>query len=478
MSVSYVTGTYTQRSKLRTVLSASAMTLTLAVAPGIATADVGSDLRSFWERTGGGINVTKPTAYQGQQAGYATLGSIRLRTAPRNSQLAAIQLPSIRAGCGGIDIFGGAFSFISKEELIALMEGIMQNAAGFAFELALESLSPATQEIVAKLRDLIQQVNSSNINSCEAGQLLVGSLWPRMDGASQHVCQSIGGYSGRFADRVASRHGCGTGGQHASTNNRADGALRDQLPTNVNYAWKAVKKNNFLTSNPEIGEFFMTLTGTIITRGADDDDSDYSHRTIPPRALTPDTAKALVEGGTYKALECNERSDCLEPVLRDQTLEQDSALFAVTSATIQGMSDAISDDTAIPDDAIALINLTAIPVYEHLVTAKSYKYHFVDDDINAIAELVAVDLAISYIDEGVDEILNAAANVDIAGDLNREFLEQVRESKNVLQQYRASAQRKYAEALKNLERLNHARGELAASSKGVFGNLLAASEGE
>lgn len=457
------------------MLSAAAVALSASTA----SADVGSDLRDFWERTGGGVNVTKPTAYQGQQAGYATLGSIRLRTAPRNSQLAAIQLPSIRAGCGGIDIFGGAFSFITKEELIALMEGIMQNAAGFAFELALESLSPATQEIVAKLRDLIQQVNSTNINSCEAGQLLVGSLWPRMDGASQHVCQSIGGYSGRFADRVAARHGCGTGGQHVSTNERAEGALADQLPTNVNYAWKAVKKNNFLISNPEIGEFFMTLTGTIITRAAgEDDDSDYSHRTIPPRALTPETAKALVEGGSYSSLECDDRTDCLEPVLKEKTLAEDDALFAITSATIQALSDAISDDTAIPSEAIALINLTSIPVYEHLVTAKSYKYKFVADDIYAISELVAVDLAIAYIDEGVDEILNAASNVDIAGDLNREFLEQVRDSKNVLQQYRATAQRKYAEALRNLERLTHARAELAASSKGVFGNLLAASEGD
>ena len=101
---------------------------------------VGNDLKNFWERTGGGVNYTRPTAYQGQQAGYATLGSLYVRTQPRNTSLAHIQLPSVRAGCGGIDIFGGSFSFISKEELIKLMEAIMQNAAGFAFELALESL--------------------------------------------------------------------------------------------------------------------------------------------------------------------------------------------------------------------------------------------------------------------------------------------------------------------------------------------------
>lgn len=107
--------------------------------------------------------------------GYVTLGSLYMRTKPRNSSMLQFQLPSVRAGCGGIDIFGGSFSFISKEEMIYLMEGIMQNASSFAFELALESLSPAVAEQVAKLRDLLQEVNAMNINSCEAGQMLVGS---------------------------------------------------------------------------------------------------------------------------------------------------------------------------------------------------------------------------------------------------------------------------------------------------------------
>ncbi len=462
-----------KRFALSALVAAAAL-----LSPQSLQADVGEDLRDFWERNGGGVNITKPSAYKGQQAGYATLGSLYLRTRPRNSQLASIQLPSVRAGCGGIDIFGGAFSFISEEELIALMEAIMQNAAGFAFELALESLSPSVQEIVAKLRDLIQQVNAGNINSCEAGQLLTASLWPKMDGASQHVCQTIGGYSGRFADRVASRHGCGTGGQHSSTLGRGRGALAEQVPTNVNYAWRAVKKNNFLVSNPRIAEFFMTLTGTIITVAAESDDDSPTHRTIPPRALSPNAAKALVEGGTLKSLRCDETNECLNPVLRNRTLARSDALFAVTAKAIEDLSDAISNDTAPPDEAVALINLTTIPIYEHLVTAKSYKYQFVDDDINSMAELVAVDLAIAYIKEGVEEIQKSAANVDIAGDVNREFQEIVRQSKASMEDLRASAQRKYQEALRNLERLNMAKGELAASSNAIFGNLISNAGGQ
>ena len=109
-------------NSIKTIFAAAILSLMASTA---FSGSVGNDLKDFWERTGGGVNYTRPTAYQGQQAGYATLGSLYVRTRPRNSTLANIQLPSVRAGCGGIDIFGGSFSFISKDELIKLMEAIM-----------------------------------------------------------------------------------------------------------------------------------------------------------------------------------------------------------------------------------------------------------------------------------------------------------------------------------------------------------------
>ena len=451
---------------------AASVAAVIATADGPVAADVGSDLKSFWERTGGGVNVTKPTAFQGQQAGYATMGSLYLRTQPRSSQLAAIQLPSIRAGCGGIDIFGGAFSFISEEEMIALMEAIMQNAASFAFELALESMSPTVQDLVSRLRHLLEQVNATNINSCEAGQLLTASLWPRMDGASQHICRTVGSYSGKFADRVAGMHGCGTGGKFTETTDGAKGALAEQVPTNVNYAWRAIRKNNFLSSNRAIAEFFMTLTGTVITLAGKDDDEGATHRTIPPRALSPDAARALVEGGTYSTLICDTAAECLKPVLKNRNIPAGKALFAMTADAIQVLSDAISNDTAPPAEAIALINLSTVPIYDHLVTAKSYKYRFVQDDINSMAELVAIDLAMAYINESVTEIMKSASNVDIAGEINREFQASSKETQNTLQQIRSLAQGKYAEAMQNLERLTLAKEQLAATTNAVFSGVV------
>ena len=150
--------------------------------PSPAPADVLSEMNRFWQ--GAAVNTTGPTAFQGQASGHWTLGNLYLRAPVRSEQIASVSLPSFRAGCGGIDAFAGAFSFINSDQLIAFGRAVAQNAAGFAFELALETISPVIAETMAKLRALAQWVNSQNLNSCETAQALVGALWSKNDRAS------------------------------------------------------------------------------------------------------------------------------------------------------------------------------------------------------------------------------------------------------------------------------------------------------
>lgn len=447
----------------------------LALSAHSARADIASDLADFWTKSGGGVNASRPMTYDGQRAGYATLGSVQVRTRSRSSELYNIQLPSVRAGCGGIDIFGGSFSFISAEELIALMEAIMQNAAGFAFELALESMSPAVQETVAKLRDLVQQVNAMNVNSCEAGQILASSLWPAMDGASQHVCETIGSYQGMFADRLAAKHGCGTGGQRNATLSAANAELQEQVPTNVNYAWRAIQKNAFLSSDPALAEFFMTLTGTIITLEPASENEGPQQNPIAPRAASSEMIEALVEGGTVQILRCDDYADCLEPSAQDVTIADANSLIARTRATILGIKDAIEEgDAQIPDAAVALLGMTSVPVLDMLVTGMSYQHVFVESEIDAMAEVVAVDLAMIYIDRALQEMSAAASRVATFGALPLEYQKQIQATLNSLGKERMLAAERYSAAMRTLERLNLAKTELAAYSSSRFTAMLEA----
>ena len=439
---------------------------------GPAQADVGDDLRNFWEGSGGGINVTRPMAYEGQRAGFVTMGSVQVRTRVRNTQLANIQLPSVQAGCGGIDLFGGAFSFLSKEELIMLMEAIMQNAAGFAFELALESMSPAVQETVAKLRDLAQQVNSVNISSCEAGQALASSLWPKIDSASRHICATMGSYQGLFADQVSARHSCNEGAGQADTLAQANDEMRDQVPIDINYAWEAIQKNAFIASDQNLAEFFMTLTGTIITTAPANSTEGPGHNPIPPRAASEDMVLALVEGGTVQIWQCDDDT-CLYPKLQDTTISQSDALINKVTDTIAQIRDAIRDgNDQISDEAVALLGMTSVPVLDMLITGMSYQHVFVDSEIAAMAEVVAVDLAMIYVDQALQEMAAAAGRLSTFGEITFEFQDQITQTQNNFTNLRALAAERYSQAMRTLERLALAKNELAAYSSTRFAAMM------
>ncbi|MEO1563941.1 MAG: conjugal transfer protein TraH [Pseudomonadota bacterium] len=448
-------------------LSALAVSVSL-LAPNSAFSQVESDLADFWSRSSGGVNVTRPSAYDGQRAGYVSLGSLYVRTQPRNSQLASIQLPSVRSGCGGIDIFGGAFSFLSADELIAMMEAIMANASGFAFELALESLSPAVQEVVGKQRDLQQQVNSMNINSCEAGQALVASVWPQTDAASQHICQSIATQSGLVADRARARHGCGTGGDHTSTLAAGDPEMQAQLPVNVNYAWKASRNNTFLASDDELAEFFMTITGTIIVIGGADDDTPRSHTNYPPRAFSSQMIRTMVEGGDVEVLRCDSdpADRCLNPTFATLSLAADQALYARVTEILEGINNALATDTDLPTGSEGLIGMTSVPVYEILKTARSYKYEFVGDEIALMAELVALDFAMLYTREALEEMLKLAGNTEGLGPQLGEYRDQVTDSYANFSAMRREAAERFNDAVATLTRLMSVQSTLSGERAG------------
>ena len=262
-----------------------------------ASADVLSEMNRFWQ--GAAVNTTGPTAFQGQASGHWTLGNLYLRSPVRSEQVATVNLPSFRAGCGGIDAFAGAFSFIDSDQLIAFARAVAQNAAGFAFELALETISPVIAETMSKLRALAQWVNSQNLNSCETAQALVGAVWSKNDRASASICAAIGTSQGIFSDYAAAKHGCGSEGKRNSTLASASGAMADQVPVNVNYAWKAVRASSFLASDSQLAEFAMSVTGTVIVTAptSDSDAGGPRVRILEPLALDRRVTEILMEGG-------------------------------------------------------------------------------------------------------------------------------------------------------------------------------------
>ena len=132
------------------------------------------DMGSFLSQTQNQISNLSPHSYQGQERGYVMGGSMSVRIPQENIRPFSFTPPSIRAGCGGIDIVTGGFSYLNFQYLVKKLQSILQTAPAFAFQLALGVLCPDCKNILNSLEQVADIINGLNINSCQASKALVG----------------------------------------------------------------------------------------------------------------------------------------------------------------------------------------------------------------------------------------------------------------------------------------------------------------
>ncbi len=462
----------------KTAIVAAAMSLALtASVPG--RADVLSEMQSFWQGTVS--NVTGPTAFDGQASGHWTLGNLYMRAPVRSEQIATVNLPSFRAGCGGIDAFAGAFSFIDSDQLVAFARAVAQNAAGFAFELALETISPVIAETMSKLRALAQWVNSQNLNSCETAQALVGAAWSKNDRASAAICAAVGTSQGIFSDYAAAKHGCGADGKRNSTLASASGEIADQVPVNVNYAWKAVRASSLLSGDTELAEFAMSITGTVIVTAptSDGDASGPRVRILEPLALDRRITEVLMEGGgDLPVYRCDTADLCLNPTLGRVNIPAGDGFRGRVATLLRDLVDAVRADTAPTPAALGLVNLTTLPVYRIANVAAAYRGAVVDQEMDALAEAVALDILQVWLSDLHRTVEERAGALDIAdGDQLRRWREGLRANRTALSRHRSEGLRRFNVALGVIEKLRLIETELAGALSADLRAALAFSRG-
>lgn len=154
---------------------------------GTAHAGLQDDMNSFFNNMSYASNSTSAKAWQGQAARYVTGGSFYARTGNKNIQLISISLPSINAGCGGIDVYLGSFSFINSDQIMAFVKQTMANAAGYFFDLALETTVPELKAAKDFLQKMAADLNRFNMSSCQAAKAMVdsvASLWGKVSRTS------------------------------------------------------------------------------------------------------------------------------------------------------------------------------------------------------------------------------------------------------------------------------------------------------
>ena len=405
-----------QKGRLRRLAHRAGAVLTVAAAShfaliGVARADVASEMNGFFNDAGGAANVTGPTVFQGQSAGYYSLGNVWTRFPQKSVSPFNLQLPSARAGCGGIDLFSGSFSFINASEIVAMLKATANNALGFAFKLAIDSVSPEIGKVMDEFSQKAQLLNQMNISSCETAQALVGGIWPQMETTRSTICEAVGNSQGVFSDWAASRQGCNNGGQRDATlAGNTDPAMKEQIIGDPhNYTWEALKKSSkFGAFDQAFSEYVMTLVGTIVTTPPTG--SEHGPKVVIYGPAEEAVVTALLDGTAnapaVKILKCN-NDPCTD--VSDQTLNvpASSALRPRIATMIKSMSSKIRSDSALDAAEKQLLNMATVPIYKILAVQAYAHYALTDGEIQTLSEIVAVDLLNAMLDNMLDRVEQA-----------------------------------------------------------------------
>lgn len=379
------------------------------------------DLNAYFKGLGFNSNVSDASVYKGQQGGAYTGGSVYARAGVRNLQLMQLNLPSIQAGCGGIDLYTGGFSYINKQDFIDFGKNILNNAAGYAFKLALSSVSPMISTTLESLQATANEINQFNLNSCETSTALLGAMWPKVQQSAQAACQSIGTETGKFSDYAAARLACGAGKQTDSVlaQYKQQEAYNNLIPLKTNIAWQAIQQNAFLRENSELSELFMNLSGTVIV-GERIDEIEI----LPSLASNKNVLNALLRGGRVELYRCTETGDdkrCLHPKRRSFDIDPSSAMRTKVIQVLDSMLEKLYDDRPLSEAEIQFLNMTTLPVYKMLTVQAAYGAAIAKRYLYDHADLIATDLIEQYVTESLKLIKNSAQTLQFPPSLMAQF---------------------------------------------------------
>ena len=294
-----------RQSPLLAVVLAAAVLL----GPVAAHATLENEMRGMFNSM---INVTGGGYYKSLGRGVVAGPSVVIRNSRVRTDLINFVPPSIDAGCGGIDMFLGSFSFINGEQFVHLLQAIAANAAGYAFHLALQTMCPTCDATIQSLQRVIQQMNALAGDSCKVAHAAVDFLADKM-GATEISKQMEQGPLASLATAIGEQADAFSAwldniNQGTNTRKLSEGEVRELLG---NIAWKVLQKNGFIGSaftsgDHELAEALMSFTGTVIGTKAGDEDyprieeyaSILSTKAILEGSNADTAAKKYICGGT------------------------------------------------------------------------------------------------------------------------------------------------------------------------------------
>ncbi|HQU81357.1 MAG TPA: conjugal transfer protein TraH [Azonexus sp.] len=390
---------------LRRVLAASVAASLVAASPTLCAGDLNAEVNNMFNNLGAIGNYTAPGAFRGQAYNTYTGGNLMMRSPNKVYQLAAIQFPSAKAGCGGIDVFGGSFSHISATEFKNMLKNITAALPGIAFQLALEAVSPLLGGLTKWAKGLETWINNARINSCETAKAIVSTAAESLGYSSQETCADLAVEMGIESDRDAARRRCSSDRSNilASARGSGDANVRNKAPFVGNLTWKALQKTGSYLDDAE-RELIMSIVGTVIYYP---EESGRDPETVAPTLTSISQllyGQAAGSGNdvVQHLLSCNNYSDC--DGVAFNTAYNHTPFTAKVEALMRSIAEKIANRTAIPNNSaeVGFVNQTTEPVYKMLSIGTSIPGSGLADSlIGQYRDLIAADYAYVFLERNL-----------------------------------------------------------------------------
>lgn len=366
-------------------------------------------------------NVTPAGVYQSSGMNTVTGGGFVYRAPRKDFNAFYFTPPSLSAGCGGIDLFFGAFGIPSREEFVAFLRNIGTALPGLAFQLALQSLAPDLNEQVTSFRDMIRQYTNMFQDSCTSAQNLL-----KMSGAEQWIQKT--GFDARNALRAS---GIVSDASEADAKTRTDGAaVLDYAPTRkdsggnvvdapeLNLTWSLLSGGSFNASySKELKELMMTLVGTVIYV-REGSGKDTVTRAIPIAGQDlvgflfgrPDTQVLESEAFRLRCVEEDGDDRCL--TVKKTTLDEVNLPYEFMKAASNYRNSILRRDPNLVSEAdmLLLASSSTIPLIRLINATASHRYlGFSQDIVRIYVEAAAFEAVIRAMDRLSLDIKAAAS---------------------------------------------------------------------
>lgn len=398
----------------------------LVTALAFTTSTYGMSMQELFDSVNAQGNVSSPGVLQGQTMNLYTGGSLFMRMPKRTYQISTITPPSWNAGCGGIDLFAGGFSFINKEQFVAMLRNIGSNALGYGFKLAIQNLCPTCDNVMQALQATSQAANRLNIDSCEAAKGIINAAapdtWTR---GRQNAAKNFGVDTNMFENvtdawtKVMNNERKANDALDAAANARPE--IKDEIPRG-NVVWKALKKMDGISDEQRM--ILMSMVGSMIFPTGEN-----AKRAIPllPKEITVQT----LVGGNVVDGNGNSTQLVKVPIWRCDTTDSDGCLNPVedTISTkgfkmmvrekMEKISDKIANRSAHDNmaETIGFLNATDLPIYKMLaVTTSLNNSSMADALIGRYQELIAAKYAEVYIQRATADLRGAITKFSAVAD--------------------------------------------------------------